>query len=142
MSVKQQLSFLRLGGHRLTKTRRAVLAAFDTARAPISAADLLESLEEVGCSVHKTTLYRELEFLVDQGLIQPVHIAASTQHYESTNQPHHHHAVCTDCGQVNQLHSLELEAKIEQMSQQLAKTGFEVSGHSFEMFGECRECQS
>src|SRR3972149_5341952 len=66
------LSALSEGGFRLTRLRKAVVEIFLGSTLPLSAADIIARLEEKKASFNKTTVYRELAFLKDTGIIKEI----------------------------------------------------------------------
>lgn len=125
-------------GSRITKTRKAICEIISNSKKPISAACISELLLEKSISVNKTTVYRELAFLLDKGFILQVFIDPKRLFYESTYLPHHHHFVCQDCGQLEDVYLdnelKEVEKKLEQ------KNKAKIKHHSLEFFGLCKNC--
>lgn len=87
-----------------------------------------------------TTVYRSLESLVSQGLVQAVDLGDGERRYEMVKPgEHHHHLVCDSCKASVHLDSClieELEGGIR------SKYGFQVKGHILEIFGMCKSCQT
>ncbi len=44
-----------------------------------------------------STVYRNLQTLVDQAILRTVHSYDGEAHYERTNRPHHDHLACAQC---------------------------------------------
>ncbi len=87
-----------------------------------------------------TTVYRELEFLRQQGILVPVSFADGVQRYESAELEHHHHLICIQCNAIEDVH-IE-HGELDKAEKVIAKTtGFEVFQHSLEFYGHCRKCQ-
>lgn len=85
-----------------------------------------------------TTVYRSLESLVNQGLVQAVDIGDGERRYELIEPgEHHHHLICQECRKSTHLDEClieDLDAAIK------AKYGFEIESHILEIFGTCTEC--
>lgn len=133
------LEGLRADGQRLTKVRRLVLSIFSELTTPLSVPELLKLLKQEGLSVNKTTVYRELDFLIDNQLVTEIDLLDGLKRYElSVGQEHHHHLVCRSCrsiqcvGMDNDLDSLERKIKKQH--------GFRVESHVLEFFGLCKAC--
>lgn len=122
---------------RQTRSRGAVLSFLLEAEAPVSVPEMMQSLAEFGERFNKTTLYRELDFLVEQGIVAKAIVFASCQYYEIVRE-HHHHVVCTHCGDIQDIAAEENFRSAER--ELLRKRGFQVRGHSLEFFGRCRSC--
>lgn len=112
---------------RLTKARKQILKEFGNIVSPISAFDLLKKVK-----VNKTTIYRELNFLLGKNLIQEVDLLDGKKRYEGTDSGHHHHLVCISCNDVK---DVDFEENFD------LPGDFSVIKHSLEFFGYCKNCQ-
>lgn len=131
---------LKSQGYRITKARMALLDAFSEVQEPLSAADLLAELARRDRVVNKTTVYRELDFLLERGYIHEVSLRGKEKRYELTSAGHHHHLVCVRCETVEDI-PLENELATTETTIRSA-TGFQVQSHSLEFFGLCVACQA
>jgi len=77
---------------KLSKTRGILLDIFSGARKPLSVAELLVLLKKKGKEVNKTTVYREIQFLLSQTIIIAVFVDETHTKYE-IQTTHHHHLV-------------------------------------------------
>ena len=50
----------------------------------------------------------------------------------------HHHLVCTECGKTE---CIDICPMNEQYEQEAARKGFTITGHVFEFYGLCHDCQ-
>lgn len=141
---EQALVELQKKGYKRTKNREAILNLIYSAKKPISASDILEQLSNQGLEPNKTTVYRKLDMLKQEGVIREVMIDSSTTYYERSNMHHHHHVICMNCKKVSDFHpNAHLEDSIHETEEELfAKLGFKTLQHSFEFFGYCSECVS
>lgn len=130
---------LRLNGQKITPARQEIISIISRSSGPISALDVLKLLSKKNIKVNKTTVYRELDFLLQQNIIQSVHFNDRTARYELRDLPHHHHLICTSCRRIEEIqvdHSLhEVEKRLEK------RTKFKIDRHSLEFFGLCYECE-
>ena len=127
-----------LQGHRVTKTRKEILELFYFGE-PLSAADLIKKLALKKLFPNKTTVYRELDFLLEQGIIQAVDFGDGVKRFESSLIPHHHHLICTNCRSVS---DIIIKNNLCQEEKRIARlTNFQAVSHSLEFFGLCRNCQ-
>lgn len=107
---------------------------------PLSVADLRASMKKVGLRPNKTTIYRELTFLTEAGLVVQVDLGERKKRYESSTRGHHHHLVCLNCHTIEEL---EMDAHLTDQERRIGKEhNFRVLNHSLEFFGICRNCQS
>lgn len=128
---------LEAGGHKLTKLRQVVIEIFDRRQQPLLLEELGRLLNDRFIRVHRTTLYRELVFLVDNHVIVPVALDDGKLRYEFADRDHHHHLVCERCKKIEDV-ELEDDAKLEKMI--TTKTTFQVIKHHLEFSGLCGKC--
>ncbi len=131
---------LRKKGHRITQTRRAVLGIFFSSQTPLTVQEILKGLERKKLTVNKTTVYRELEFLLSEKLIEEIQFGSEQmKRYELALGSHHHHIQCIECGAVA---DVDMPQELIAASKHIKKqTGFRVLDHSLEFVGVCKNCQ-
>src|ERR1700744_998535 len=101
-------------GVRLTDLRRQVLGLILDREAPTGAYDLLDQLRTTRHGAAPPTVYRALEFLLEQGLIHKVErLSAYVGCIAPVDHDHDHdHAaqffICRTCGRVTELEDPEL----------------------------------
>ena len=129
---------LRVGGYRITPIRARILEIFTKSKSPISATDLINDFKSLNVAVNKTTIYRELEFLLNKQLLNEVEFGEGKKRYE-LNNGHHHHLVCLNCRKVE---DVDLKTDLSAEEEIIEKaTGFKIKSHSLEFFGLCKNCQ-
>lgn len=124
---------------RLTPLRRRVLELVCESHRPVGAYDLLSRLGgERKTKAAPPTVYRALDFLIEQGLIHRIN---SLNAYVACFGPHRpHHAclfICERCRTVAESEALALRRAIDA---QAADRGFHVTGQTIEVTGLCRAC--
>lgn len=133
------LATLRTGGHRITTARKAVVTLFAKHHTPLSAADVLTLLNKASVKPNTTTVYRELQFLVEEDILSTIHFQDGVVRYELASLPHHHHLVCMSCSTVTDVH---MESDLHAVEKKIAKsTGFSVAHHALEFYGTCKRCR-
>ncbi|MCL5291047.1 MAG: transcriptional repressor [Actinobacteria bacterium] len=125
-------------GFRLTKVRMAIIEELDRAKKPLSAGELIGLLKKRGLGPHKTSVYREIAFMLEQEIINRLSFGERQDRFELAALEHHHHAICKVCGEIEDIACSEGIRQIEEM---LGKQKFKVSGHLIEFFGLCTSCQ-
>lgn len=125
-------------GVRLTPLRRRVLELVQSRSEAVKAYDLLAQLSTEDHTAKPPTVYRALEFLLEQGL---VHRVESLNAFVSCNHPDTPHAahllLCARCGTVEELHSDAVDAAI---ALAVAATGFIARHARLEVQGLCQQC--
>lgn len=125
-------------GIRSTRQRKAVIAAMtnDTSFRP--AKDIHQILLDRGDQVGLTTVYRTLQALAEVKAVDVLHNENGEALYRLCSDHHHHHLVCTDCGDTVEIGG----GPVEQWAGELAERhGYRLTGHTAEVFGLCGECQ-
>lgn len=119
---------------RQTTERKELILVLTRATKPLTVAEIQSCLKGV---VHTATVYRALQDLVQLGEVRPVALGGRATRYELTTE-HHHHIVCTSCGEIEDVHAEPkgLEGKVLSQSKKFKS----VSSHSLEFFGVCKEC--
>lgn len=131
-------SNLKRNGHRLTKTRKAVVCALLASPVPLAAFDLQTCLLKGEMGVNKTTVYRELAFLVKESVIHEIQFGDGKTRYRVCPDGHHHHAICVRCNRVNEVAMKnDLAAHEKRLVKQM---NFKVLRHTLEFFGLCGAC--
>jgi Fe2+ or Zn2+ uptake regulation protein len=134
------LESIRKQGKRITSTRRLVVEIMVAAATPLSVQELLSGFTAKRSPVNKTTLYRELDFLEELGIVHQVQLGQDRKRYELTAGPHHHHIRCVKCDRIEDIDFPDhLESTITHIEK---KTGFTVLDHSLEFVGLCKKHRS
>ena len=136
---KDFLSELQRRGFRLTRARKAIVMFLARIDAPQSIPEILEALQKKGLLFNKTTVYRELAFLVREGVAKEVLVSDEKRYYELAGE-HHHHTICMRCGDIQDVLFRENLLHVERVL--LERDWFRVLEHSLEFFGLCSGCKS
>jgi Fur family zinc uptake transcriptional regulator len=124
---------------RFTRLRKQVLELVCEAEQPVGAYQLLDQLRDSGRSAAPPTVYRALDFLLEQGLI---HRLATNNTYLACAHPQRPHAavflVCSDCGHTREVHT---RGVINELEKQADHFGFAIRHASVEVTGLCSRCR-
>lgn len=127
-------------GKRLTPIRRQVLEILLRQKRSIKAYELLEQIRVVQLGAAPPTVYRALDFLVEQGLAHRLDATnAWTACHDAGGDPHDLLVVCTGCGAVAEVSDPTLN---QQLAAKVAQTGFTLSGHETELRALCQRCHT
>ena len=146
-TARRQKSFLQHAeqlckqrGVRLTQQRRRVLEIINNHNQPIGAYDILQQLDASEGAIAPPTVYRALDFLLQQGLIhrlQTLHAFVGCEH------PDHHHTgqflICTECGQVEELEDSAVNSSLHDAAEAI---GFVEEQRVVEVTGRCASCNT
>lgn len=139
---RQPSQFLKERGYRLTVVRRTVLELLEREALPLSVPDIQTALGTRRIHPNKTTLYREMKTLEQEGIVDVVHLGDRMARYELRRDDHHHHLVCLQCGTVSDVETRK-DCYADDMDRAIErKNQFRVLRHSLEFFGLCARCQA
>jgi len=127
-------------GVRLTSLREQVLELVWQSHKPLGAYTLMEMLAQASTRrVAPPTVYRALDFLLDEGLIHRINSLNAFIGCPSPNQKHQSHfLICQNCNVAVELDNSQLNQSIFDAA---ANAGFSVASHSVEINGLCPGCQ-
>ena len=122
-------------GVRLTPLRRRVLKIIMQSSLPLGAYDILQKMDPAAAP---PTVYRALDFLLQQGLI---HRLATLQAYLACVHPDASHQsqflICSQCGQVEEMEDSNIQKSLDLAASQ---AGFSCSNEVVEIMGCCGQC--
>jgi Fur family transcriptional regulator, ferric uptake regulator len=123
----------------VTRPRELIASVLEREPRFLSAAEIYTQLKRVGAGVSLSTVYRTLDRLHAKGEVTERPDAEGEATYMLCEPArHHHHAICGNCGRVEDVDC----AAMEQFTESLRKLhGFELDGHAVEFFGRCRACR-
>jgi Fur family transcriptional regulator, zinc uptake regulator len=135
-------------GANLTELRRHVLGLVLDAAAPTGAYELLDRLRQARRGAAPPTVYRALDFLLEQGLIHRVErlsafvgcVAGCTA--DPDGESHTHAAqflICRDCGRVIEMQDHHVSAVLARAAR---GAGFSISSAMIEAEGLCSTCRA
>ena len=127
-------------GIRLTRQRRVILEVMDAAEQHLDVDQILERAQKIDPEVHLVTVYRTIDLLKKQGLIDELdllHLRGDRHYYETHGPRDHIHVACLRCGKVR-----EFESRLyEQLKAQIATDcDIQVTVTRTEVGGICNEC--
>jgi len=122
---------------RLTAARVGILKALMQAEdKPLSDKDLKKWLRKNRIRVDRTTVWRQLKYLISKNYISRFQLESGKVYYELAGE-HHHHLICIRCKKIAniQLDSVEKDLAVVDKDK-----NFRVLGHTLELYGLCRAC--
>ena len=122
---------------RPTKQRAAISEALTDSREFRSAQEIHASLHATGDKIGLATVYRTLQAMVDEDLVDTLRTDEGEQIFRRCSTGHHHHLVCRDCGRTVEVEGPAVERWADAVS---AEHGFTDVAHTLELFGRCGPC--
>jgi Fur family ferric uptake transcriptional regulator len=126
------VDLLEARGHRMTASRIAVVAAAFAARGHFTAEDLVRQVRGVG----RATVFRTLRLLLEEDVICRVLLEDNSLRYRVSRVGHHHHLVCTACGEVSDF----TECADDLIRELARRSDYRIEGHWLEVYGLCPKC--
>jgi Fur family zinc uptake transcriptional regulator len=139
--VKQIEEICAARGVRLTTQRKRVFELICASPKASSAYELLEELKQTEPQAKPPTVYRALDFLLEQGFIHRVESTNSYIQCGSCNAHKHysHMLICDKCSNVIELVDDSLVALLVNNAEE---RGFTITNHVIESHGVCKSCSS
>ena len=123
---------------RLTDQRRRVLEILCGAGRPIGAYEIMDAMREGARGVAPPTVYRALDFLLEQGLIHKLESLHAFVGCDHPGQPHSSQfLICAECGVVRELDDAGVALSLRSVA---LETGFEPERRVVEVIGTCAGC--
>ncbi len=82
------------------------------------------------------TVYRNINILLDQDLVQKIEAGSSHDRYDA-NTKVHYHFICRECETVDDLPVDVLKGLNQTIGQ---STGYQIDRHRLDFFGTCPSC--
>lgn len=122
---------------RTSKKRQSIYDALCATTAHPSAEQLYAQLKPEIPDLSLGTVYRNLNVLIEDGLIITVGSVNGEVRYDA-NTSNHSHFVCTKCGRVDDVFlDLSIDSRYPEVEDII---GGSVKGHSLNYFGLCKNC--
>lgn len=128
---------MKAGNAGRTRSQERILNLLKSLNRAISAQDIYVELRGRNQSIGLATVYRSLEALKLEGVVQVRTLASGESLYSSVQQDKHH-LTCLQCGKSIPIHQCpvhELETQLNQSHK------FKIFYHTLEFFGLCNHCQ-
>ena len=120
----------------ITKRQQQLLNELKKCTDELSGQELHRQLHNVDKAMGLTTVYRNLQILVKQGLIRSRHLPNGEVLYAPVERDIHH-LTCVSCGETTKLKGCPV--KTMEIPKKTSKN-FELLVHTLEYFGLCQNC--
>ena len=131
--------YLLTQGLKSTSQREIILDEFLRSDEHPSTEDLYLRVRKKNPQVGYATVHRTLKLFAECGIASVRNFGDGSTRYESVSEDEHHdHLVCSECGLI-----IEFEDdQIEKLQEKVAKKHkFKVIDHRLELYGLCEKCQ-
>ena len=130
--------FEKLKDLRTSKNRDDVLDIMESSSCPVSVEEIFEKIKKNKASISISTIYRIIDKLSELNVVR---VAATLDdnkaRYELVRENHHHYMICKKCKKMIPINICPLEELEHKIADE---AGFTITGHKFELYGECKDC--
>jgi len=134
------LSGLRPAGSKRSTKREQILGAFLKQEGHLSADDLFTLVRSTHPGIGRATVYRSLQWMVDQGLARKVDFGEGRSRFEPTyRHPRHFHLICETCHRSSEFLSSDVESVLEEIA---GARNFTAKQAVVQLLGTCEECRT
>lgn len=129
--MEKLLSLVKESGAKLTTPRKLVLEKLSNSKKPLTLNEIYENCE----SIDFASVYRSIKLFNELGFVEEINFADKKVRYELISNLHHHHVICSECGEIKDL-PVCLLSEIEKL------TNYKITKHNFEFMGLCPKCKN
>jgi Fur family ferric uptake transcriptional regulator len=122
----------------MTTQRQVILDELNKLKSHPTAGELCQIVRQRLPRISLGTVYRNLEILSREGLIQKLEVGGNEMRFDGATK-NHYHLRCQSCGRVDDV-AMEVLPDLERRVD--SYLGYEVTGHRLEFTGVCPECRS
>ena len=120
---------------RFTPQRKVILEELQQVTSHPTADDLYERVRRRMPKISLGTIYRNLDILYHQGVIQKLHVAESQMRFDGNPEPHFH-VHCVKCGRIADIYNCPDSYFVLKEVQ----SDFSIEDDSLSFLGHCPEC--
>lgn len=123
---------------RNTKQKQMLLTMLKEADRPLSINEIYNRLVVQLPKIAKSTIYRNVDSLLNQDLIEKYHLNDSEVFYriKASRSEHKHFVICDNCKTVFDLPS----CPIHDLENAMEEEGFIIKDHQIQISGICKAC--
>ncbi len=126
---------LKNAGLKVTLSRLKILEVLQELECHhVSAEDLYKKLIDMGEEIGLATVYRVLNQFDEAGIVTRHNFEGGKSVFELTQQHHHDHLICLDCGKVIEFSDESIETRQKNIAE---RHGIKLSNHSLYLYGHC-----
>jgi Fur family ferric uptake transcriptional regulator len=137
-TADQWIALLQDSGSRDTASRRTIVEILLNTPRALEPLEIFEIGRKHQARLGLVTVYRTLEKLEELGLIQRVHQPGGCNKYLRAAQGHQHLLICTMCGKAEFFGGSDITPLMDNIAQ---LTGFQITEHWLQLFGQCSDCR-
>lgn len=129
---------IRAAGHRVTPQRIHILDAVCDGNGHTTLGEIYARARAFDKTIDRSTLYRTLKLFTELGLVVSADKGDGETYYEIAKPQRHHHLVCRQCGQEQEIEHGVMQSMFDQVYETY---GFRVDNDHLILSGLCETCQ-
>lgn len=134
--MEHYIEKLKNNGLKLTPRRQAIIKLFFECRSHMTPEQVFGKLKKIFNRCGVPGVYRNLESLVECGILTRIQQFDRKRHYglcSCSHDEHHHHITCVKCGKVDEITDCSLHGVKE-------INGYRIISHFIQVNGICAAC--
>jgi Fur family transcriptional regulator, ferric uptake regulator len=134
-------------GYRFTQLREFILDILKNKKGHLSVEDIYSELIKKCRGVNLTTVYRNLEILVELGIVEKFDFGDGRARFElvvikkKNDECVHHHLVCMKCGKIIDFECSSVDKHESEIKIVEDKYNFKIQEHLIQFRGLCSKCK-
>ncbi len=124
-------------GLKLTPQRMVIFKILAESNRHLTVDEIYQEARAEHPMLSPATVYRNVEQMVDAGLLAHLELSGASMRYD-TNLEEHHHFVCNKCGKVFDLYLKDFNYEVDSEKSHLS--GIKVDSRQLYLHGTCGEC--
>ena len=137
LATSNAKQLLRSSGRRFTRQREAILKIIREQPGHLGADEVFQIARQRGHRVSLSTVYRTLDLLREQGLVEAANLQQDHRHFKAAGDEEHHHLVCLSCEKVIEFSSPHIKRLKEALEDEHQ---FTIRNVELEVGGLCANC--
>ncbi len=139
MELDRLIALVKEKGGRMTFKREVIFKVLlNNENVLITAEKLLKQCQKEIPSLNLTTVYRNLEKMIELGLVQQVNVISSKRAFKLvTLNSHHHHLICSRCKKTIPIDYCPITNELLEIAK---SKNFKIADSNIEFFGLCQDC--
>ena len=122
--------------YKRSKQRERIYALLQKTSIHPTASWIYDQLKSEFPDLSMGTVYRNLNILVEQGLIRKIDFGSTFDRYDANTAPHYHF-ICERCGSITDL-AMPIDTTLNEKVE--STTSFKAKRHRIEFYGFCDRC--
>jgi len=122
--------------YKRSKQRNSILELLRSTGSHPTASWIYDKLKKKYPDLSMGTIYRNLNILLEQGLIRKIDFGSTFDRYDSNISPHYHF-ICERCGSITDI-KLPIDDELNKRVDRV--TNFTTKRHRIEFYGLCDKC--